>query len=51
MISQCGKKHQRIQQQYGFKDMNVELSKILEYVFTYHNNTFCVLQLAFTTTY
>jgi len=51
MISQCGKKHQRIQQQYGFKAMNVELSKIWEYVFTYHNNTFCVSQLAFITTY
>jgi len=40
MISGCGEKHQGIQQPYGFKAMNVGLSKRLKYVFTYHNNTF-----------
>jgi hypothetical protein len=51
MILGCEEKHQGIQQLYGFKAMNVGLFKRLEYVFTYHNNTFCILQLALTTTY
>lgn len=37
MIALCGEKHRRIQQPYGFKAMNVELSKKLAFVFIYEH--------------